>query len=235
MGSLAAALLIGRRKYFGPDIMTPHNLPLAVIGASLLWFGWFGFNAGGAYSAGGLTANTLLVTHAASAVSSLVWVFLAWRRSKKPSLVAGINGAIAGLAGVTAASGFISVQSSLVLGLIIGFASYFGIMLIKERLKIDDVLDVSSVHGVTGILGTLLVGIFATSIINPAGPNGMLYGNPSQLGIQAIGVAAAVALAFIGTVVIMKIIDATIGLRVKGIEEDVGLDIAEHAERAYVR
>jgi ammonium transporter, Amt family len=235
MGSLAAALLIGRRKYFGPDIMTPHNLPLAVIGASLLWFGWFGFNAGGAYSAGGLTANTLLATHAASAVSSLVWVFLAWRRSKKPSLVAGINGAIAGLAGVTAASGFISVQSSLVLGLIIGFASYFGIMLIKERLKIDDVLDVSSVHGVTGILGTLLVGIFATTIINPAGPNGMLYGNPSQLGIQAIGVAAAVALAFIGTVVIMKIIDATIGLRVKGIEEDVGLDIAEHAERAYVR
>jgi Amt family ammonium transporter len=108
-------------------------------------------------------------------------------------------------------------------------------MLIKERLKIDDVLDVSSVHGVTGILGTLLVGIFATSIINPAGPNGMLYGNPSQLGIQAIGVAAAVALAFIGTVVIMKIIDATIGLRVRGIEEDVGLDIAEHAERAYVR
>ena len=235
MGSLAAALIMGRRKYFGPDIMTPHNLPLAVVGASLLWFGWFGFNAGGAYSAGGLTANTLLVTHAASAVSSMVWVLFAWKRSKKPSLTAGINGAIAGLAGVTAASGYINIQSSLILGIIIGCVSYFGIMIIKERLKIDDVLDVSSVHGISGIMGTLSVGIFATSLINPSGPNGLLYGNPSQLGVQAIGVGTAIALAFIGTTVIMKIIDATIGLRVKGIQEDVGLDISEHAERAYVR
>lgn len=235
MGSLAAAFVMGRRRYFGPDIMTPHNIPIAVLGASLLWVGWFGFNAGGAYNAGGLTANTLLVTHTASATSSIVWVLLSWKRAGKPSITAGINGAIAGLAGVTAASGFISVQSSLVLGTIIGLASYSGIMLIKERLKIDDVLDVSSVHGVSGIVGTLAVGILATSLINPAGPNGLLFGNTEQIGLQAIGIVVCIILAFVGTLVIMKIIEYTIGLRVKGIEEDVGLDIAEHAERAYVR
>jgi ammonium transporter, Amt family len=235
MGSLAAALVMGRRRYFGPDIMSPHSVPLAVIGASLLWVGWFGFNAGGAYNAGGLTANTLLVTHSASAASSLVWVLAAWKRTGKPSITAGINGAIAGLAGVTAASGFISVQSALVLGTAIGFASYFGIMLIKERLKIDDVLDVSSVHGISGIVGTLAVGVIATSLINPAGPNGLLYGNQTQLGLQAIGVGVCIIFAFAGTFAIMKVIDKTMGLRVKGVEEDVGLDLAEHAERAYVR
>ncbi|MFL6366776.1 MAG: ammonium transporter, partial [Nitrososphaeraceae archaeon] len=145
-----------------------------------------------------------------------------------------INGAIAGLAGITPASGFIGVQNSLILGIAIGFASFYAIILLKERLKIDDALDVSSVHGVTGIIGTLAIGFIASTLINPAGPNGLLYGNPTQIGIQAIGVAASAALAFGGTMVIIKIIDATMGLRIREEQEDIGLDISQHAEKAYL-
>ena len=234
LGSLAAALVLGRRKNFGPDIMVPHNIPLAVIGASLLWIGWFGFNAGSALASGSLAANTLLVTHIASATSAMVWIGLSWKRSGKPSTTAVINGAIAGLAGVTPASGFISAQNSFLLGIVLGFASYYAILLLKEHLKIDDALDVSSVHGVTGIIGALAIGIIASTAINPAGPDGLAYGNPMQFAIQALGVAVAAVVGFVGTVVIMKVIDVTMGLKVKEEEEDIGLDITQHAERAYV-
>lgn len=234
LGSLAAALVLGRRKNFGPDIMVPHNIPLAVIGATLLWIGWFGFNAGSALASGSLAANTLLVTQIAASTSALVWIALSWKRSGKPSTTAAINGAIAGLAGVTPASGFISAQNSFFLGIVLGFASYYAILLFKEHWKIDDALDVSSVHGVTGMVGALAIGIIASTLINPAGPEGLLYGNPVQLAIQGLGIAVAAALGFGGTVVIMKMIDATIGLKVKEDEEDIGLDITQHAERAYV-
>ena len=234
LASIAAALILGRRRNFGPDIMVPHNIPLAVLGASLLWIGWFGFNAGSALAAGSLAANTLLVTQIASVTSAMVWLFLSWRRAGKPSTTAVINGAISGLAGVTPAAGFITAQSSFLLGIVLGFASYYGILLIKEHFKIDDALDVSSVHGITGIVGSIAIGLVATTIINPNGPNGLLYGNSIQLAIQALGVAVAAVLAFVGTVAIMKIIDATIGLKVKDEEEEIGLDITQHAERAYV-
>lgn len=234
MASLAAALVLGRRKNFGPDIMVPHNIPLAVIGAALLWIGWFGFNAGSALASGALAANTLLVTHIGSATSAMVWIFLSWKRSGKPSTTAVINGAIAGLAGVTPAAGFIDPQSSFFLGIALGFASYYGILLLKEHLKIDDALDVSSVHGITGIVGALAIGILATQVVNPAGPNGWLFGNPMQLAVQAMGVAVAGALGFGGTVAIMKVMEKTVGLKVKEEEEDIGLDITQHAERAYV-
>jgi ammonium transporter, Amt family len=234
LGSLAAALVLGRRKSFGPEIMVPHNIPLAVIGATLLWVGWFGFNAGSALASGSLAANTLLVTHIASATSAMVWIGLSWKRSGKPSTTAVINGAIAGLAGVTPASGFISAQNSFFLGIVLGFASYYAILLLKEHLKIDDALDVSSVHGVTGIVGALAIGLIASTAINPAGPDGAAYGNPMQFAIQAVGVAVAAVLGFGGTVIIMKIINATMGLKVKDEEEDIGLDITQHAERAYV-
>jgi Amt family ammonium transporter len=234
MASLAAALVLGRRKNFGPEVFRPHNIPLAAIGGSLLWIGWFGFNAGSALTSGSLAANTLLVTHAASAASSIVWIMLSWKRSGKPSAVGAINGAIAGLAGITPASGFIGVQSSLILGIVIGFASFYAIILLKECLKIDDALDVSSVHGVTGIIGTLSIGFIASTLINPAGPNGLLYGNPIQIGIQAIGVIASAALAFGGTMVIIKIIDVTMGLRIREEQEEIGLDISQHAEKAYL-
>ena len=234
LGSLAAALVLGRRKNFGPDIMVPHNIPLAVIGATLLWVGWFGFNAGSVLASGALAGNTLLVTHIASATSAMVWIALSWKRSGKPSTTAVINGAIAGLAGVTPASGFISPQNSFILGIVLGLASYYAILLLKEHWRIDDALDVSSVHGVTGIVGALAIGIIASTLINPAGPDGLLYGNPVQLAIQALGVAVAAALGFGGTVIIMKTIDRTIGLKVKEEEEDIGLDVTQHAERAYI-
>jgi ammonium transporter, Amt family len=234
LASIAAALVLGRRRNFGPDIMVPHNIPLAVMGASLLWIGWFGFNAGSALASGSLAANTLLVTHIGSATSAMVWLFLSWKRAGKPSTTAVINGAISGLAGVTPAAGFITAQSSFLLGIVLGFASYYGILLIKERLKIDDALDVSSVHGITGIVGSIAIGLIATTIINPAGPTGLLYGNSMQLAIQALGVAVAAVLAFVGTIIILKIIDKTIGLKVQSEEEDIGLDITQHAERAYV-
>ncbi len=234
LGSLAAALVLGKRKNFGPEIMVPHNIPLAVIGAALLWIGWFGFNAGSALASGSLAANTLLVTHIASATSAMVWIVLSWKRSGKPSTTAVINGAIAGLAGVTPAAGFIDAQSSFFLGIVLGLASYYAILLLKEHWHIDDALDVSSVHGITGIVGSLAIGILATQIVNPAGPNGLLYGNPMQFAIQALGVGVAAILGFGGTVIIMKVIDKTIGLKVKEEEEDIGLDITQHAERAYV-
>lgn len=233
MASLASALVLGRRKGFGPEIMVPHNLPLAAIGATLLWLGWFGFNAGSALASGSLAASALLATQIGASTCALVWVILAWARTGKPTVSAVINGAISGLAGITPAAGFITGQSAFFLGIVLGFASYFGIVLLKERLKIDDVLDVSSVHGITGITGTLWIGLFATQAINPAGPNGLFYGDPMQLPIQAFGVAVAAVMAFVGTVIILKIIQYTVGLRVKEEEEDIGLDVSYHSEVAY--
>ena len=234
MAALAAALVLGRRRNYGPAIMIPHSIPLAVLGSSLLWLGWFGFNAGSALSAsGGVAGNTVIVTHMASSVSALIWAGLSWIRTGKPSVVATINGAIAGLAGITPASGFVSVEHAFVIGIAIGVISYSGVVLFKEKLKIDDALDVSSVHGVAGIVGALAIGIFASTAINPGGVDGLLFGNPDQLWIQAIGVAVAAVMGFGGTWIILQIIKHLIGIRVSAEVEDVGLDISEHAESAY--
>ena len=233
MGALAAAIVLGRRRFFGPAIEIPHSIPLAVVGSSLLWLGWFGFNAGSALASGSLAGNTVIVTHMASSVSALIWVGLSWMRTGKPSVVAAVNGAIAGLAGITPASGFVSVEHSFVIGIAIGIASYSTIIIFKEKLKIDDALDVSSAHGTAGIIGALAIGIFASSAVNPAGPDGLLYGNPNQLLIQGIGVGVAGALGFGGTFLIMKVLDFLVGVRVSPEVEDAGLDISEHAERAY--
>ncbi len=233
MGALAAALVLGRRKHFGPSIMVPHNIPLAVLGSSLLWLGWFGFNAGSALASGGVAGNTVIVTHLASSVSAIIWVGLSWMRTGKPSIVAAINGAIAGLAGITPASGYVSVEHAFVIAIVIGIASYSGVILFKEKLKIDDALDVSSVHGVAGIIGALAIGIFASSLINPSGPDGFLFGNPEQFLIQAAGVAVAGTLGFGGTWIIMQVIKHLIGIRVTPEAEEAGLDISEHAESAY--
>ena len=233
MGALAAALVLGRRLNYGPAIMVPHSIPLAVLGSALLWLGWFGFNAGSALASGGVAGNTVINTHMASSVSALIWVGLSWLRTGKPSIIAAINGAIAGLAGITPASGYVSVEHAFLIGIAVGIASYLGVIFLKDRLKIDDALDVSSVHGIAGIIGSLAIGIFAASIINPIGPNGLLYGNPSQLLIQAIGVGVAGVMGFFGTYAILKVIDVLIGIRVSAKVEQEGLDIAEHAERAY--
>jgi Amt family ammonium transporter len=158
---------------------------------------------------------------------------LSWKRSGKPSIAAVINGAIAGLAGITPTAGYITGESAFVLGIILGFGSYYGIVLFKEKLKIDDALDVSSVHGVTGILGALTIGVAASPLIMEGGPVGWLYGNPAQLGIQAFGIAVAAVFAFVVSIAIFKIIDKTIGLKVSDEEEEAGLDITQHAEKSF--
>jgi Amt family ammonium transporter len=233
MASIAAGLVFGRRKNYGPQIMVPHNLPLAVIGATMLWLGWFGFNAGSALAANGVAGNALLTSQIGCATSVLVWLFLSWKRSGKPSVAAVINGAISGLAGITPAAGYISGESAFVLGIILGFGSYYGIVLLKEKLRIDDALDVGSVHGITGILGALAIGVAASPLIMEGGPVGWLHGNPAQLGIQAFGVAVAAVFAFVVSVAIFKIIDKTIGLKSSEEEEEAGLDITQHAEKAF--
>ena len=233
MGALAAALVLGRRLNYGPSIMVPHSIPIAVLGSSLLWLGWFGFNAGSAYSAGALSGITIINTQVASAVAALIWVGLSWMRTGKPSVIAAINGAIAGLAGITPASGFVSVEHAFVIGMAVGIVSYLGVIFFKEKLKIDDALDVSSVHGVAGIIGAISIGFFASTVINPAGVNGLLFGHPQQLAIQAAGVAIAGIMGFGGTWTILKVIKALVGIRVSPKVEEAGLDIEEHAERAY--
>ena len=233
MAAIAAGLVFGRRKNYGPQIMVPHNLPLAVIGATMLWLGWFGFNAGSALAANGVAGNALLTSQIGSATCTLVWLFLSWKRSGKPSIAAVINGAISGLAGITPTAGYITGESAFVLGIILGFGSYYGIVLLKEKLRIDDALDVGSVHGITGILGALAIGVAASPLVMPNGPVGWLYGNPAQLGIQAFGIAVAAAFAFAVSIAIFKIIDKTIGLKVSDEEEEAGLDITQHAEKAF--
>ena len=233
MAALAAALVLGKRRGFGAAINIPHSIPLAVLGSSLLWLGWFGFNAGSALASGGVAGNTVIVTHLASSVSALIWAGLSWMRTGKPSIVATINGAIAGLAGITPASGYVSVEHAFVLAIAIGVLSYGGVVLIRDKLKIDDALDVSSVHGIAGIVGALGIGIFASTLINPSGVDGLLYGNYDQIWIQAVGIAVAAAMGFGGTWVLLQLIKHLIGIRVEPEEEDIGLDISEHAEQAY--
>jgi Amt family ammonium transporter len=233
VAGIAAALVLGKRLGFGPGIMVPHNIPLAVLGSSLIWLGWFGFNAGSAYSAGSLSGVTIVNTQMASAVSALIWVTIFWIRTRKSSVIAAINGAVAGLAGITAASGYVSVEYAVVIGIIVGFASSLMVPVFKEKLKIDDALDIGAVHGVSGIIGSLLVGVFANDAVNHLGVNGWLFGNPGQLGAQALGVGIAVLMGFGGTWVILKIIKALIPIRVSPEVEEAGLDIEEHAERAY--
>ncbi|HEY5737251.1 MAG TPA: ammonium transporter [Nitrososphaeraceae archaeon] len=233
MAAIAAGLVFGRRKNYGPQIMVPHNLPLAVIGATMLWLGWFGFNAGSALAANGVAGNALLTSQIGSATCTLVWLFLSWKRSGKPSIAAVINGAISGLAGITPTAGYITGEAAFVLGIILGLGSYYGIVLLKEKLRIDDALDVGSVHGITGMLGALTIGVAASPLVMPNGPVGWLYGNPAQLGIQAFGIAVAAAFAFVVSLAIFKIIDKTIGLKVSDEEEEAGLDITQHAEKAF--
>jgi Amt family ammonium transporter len=235
MSSLAAALVLKKRKNFGTSLLLPHNIPLAVIGGALLWLGWFGFNAGSGFISGALASNVLLVTHIGSAMGATAWVLLSWIRSGRPSLIAALNGMLVGLVAVTPSAAYINAQNAFFLGIVAGVISYFAMIFFKDKLKIDDALDVGAVHGATGITGSLAVGLIASAALFPAVPNGLLNGGGwGLLQAQAIGVGVAILLGFGGTIVISKVIDKTIGLRVKEIEEDIGLDITQHAEKAYL-
>ncbi len=231
--ALAAAICVGRRKEFGVSAMGPHNLPMTVLGAGILWFGWFGFNAGSALAANGLAANAFVVTHLAAAAGTVAWVVVEWWHHGKPTTLGAASGCVAGLVAITPASGFVGPMPAIVIGLLAGGVCYCGVLL-KWKLRYDDALDVVGVHGVGGTLGALLTGVFAAKAINDTGANGLLLGNPAQLGIQAIAVVATIVYSFGISFVILKIVDATMGLRVSDEDEQIGLDVTEHGEAGYL-
>ncbi len=230
-GVSAAALvtLLGARKGLGKEPMEPNNVPMVMLGAALLWFGWFGFNAGSALGANGAAANAFVTTNTAAATAAFVWILLSWR-NRKPTLMGAVTGAVAGLVAITPAAGFVSPMAAIAIGAVAAGVCYWA-MNFKAKRGFDDSLDVMSVHGVGGIWGALATGIFATAAVG--GFDGALSGNIEQLGIQAIAVVAVMAYSFIGTWIIGKLLDKTMGLRVKEIEEVVGLDLSQHGERAY--
>jgi Amt family ammonium transporter len=232
VSALVAALVLGRRVGYGRDALEPHDATMTVLGASLLWFGWFGFNAGSAITAGGLAANAFVVTNTAAAMAALTWMTVSWLHKGAPSVLGAAAGAVAGLVAITPASGYVDVSASILIGLGAGVFCYTAIQLTK-RLKVDDALDVFGVHGVGGAWGAIATGIFATVAVNGAAKDGLLAGNPGQLGIQAIAVGASIVYSAVMTFVILKLIDVFVGLRVPESEEVLGLDASQHREAAY--
>jgi Amt family ammonium transporter len=232
ISALAAAVIIGKRRGYGSVAFIPHNLPMTITGAALLWFGWFGFNAGSALAANGLAANAFAVTHVASAAAALSWIIMEWMHRGKPTTLGAASGAVAGLVAITPASGFVGPVSALIIGAMAGIICYGGILL-KSKLGYDDSLDVVGIHGLGGTWGALATGLFASTVINPGGADGLFFGNPGQLWIQFISVAATWIFAFVMTVIILKVVDSIVGLRVTEEEEERGLDISQHNETGY--
>lgn len=232
VSALVCALVLGKRLGFGQEPMQPHNAAYTLLGTGLLWFGWFGFNAGSSLAANGLAASAFVTTNTAAAAGMLAWLAASWIRHKRPSVIGASAGAIAGLVGITPAAGFVTPMAAVIIGLVTGFVCFFAVEYVV-RGRVDDALDVFGVHGVGGIVGALLTGVFATTTVNPAGFDGLLYGNPGQLATQAIAVLAVAAYAATVTFVLLKIIDKTIGIRVTEAEEQEGLDASQHGEVAY--
>jgi Amt family ammonium transporter len=233
IAALAAALVIGRRKDYGNGSLVPHNLPLTVLGAALLWFGWFGFNAGSALAANGLAANAFVVTNTAAAMAALSWSAAEALHRGKPTTLGAASGCVAGLVAITPGSGFVGPMASVVIGLIAGVACYGGVLL-KSRFGYDDALDVVGIHGVGGTVGALLTGVFASKAINPGGSNGLLFGGGAAvLGIQAVAVIATIVYSFTVSLILLKLVDAVVGLRVSDEEEETGLDLSQHSEVGY--
>ncbi len=230
--ALIAAIMIGKRKGYGSTAYLPHNLPMTITGAALLWFGWFGFNAGSALAANGLAANAFVVTHISSAVAALTWVLAEWMHSGKPTTLGAASGAVAGLVAITPACGYVSPVSAIIIGGIAGVLCFGGIML-KGKLGYDDSLDVVGIHGIGGIWGALATGLFASVAINPDGANGLFFGNPGQLWIQFVSVIATMAFSFVMTFIILKVVDLIVGLRVSEEDEERGIDISMHNETGY--
>jgi len=230
VSALAAAIVIGKRKNLGSDTMEPHDIRMMVLGASLLWFGWFGFNAGSALSSGALATTAFVVTQVSAAAAALTWMIMSWLKTGKPSMIGAATGGIAGLVAITPASGFVDPVSAIAIGVGVGVVSFLA-MGLKTRVGFDDALDVWACHGVGGIWGALATGLFAQIAINSAGANGLLFGNPTLLGVQVLAVTVTAAYAFTVTFVLLKVLDKVMGLRVTDDEEEIGLDISQHGER----
>jgi Amt family ammonium transporter len=233
MAALASALVLGKRQGFPVRISPPHNLPTAALGATLLWFGWFGFNAGSALKSGSLATGAFVTTHLAAAAAGLAWSLLDWIRHGKPTTLGMITGAVAGLVAITPASGFVLPMGAIAIGLSAGFICWLSVTYMKNRFGYDDSLDAFGVHGIGGIFGALATGIFATVAANPDGANGLLHGNPMQLWVQTKAVGVTMVYSFVVSFVLLKIVDLVWRLRVDEHEERVGLDLTQHKEAAY--
>jgi ammonium transporter, Amt family len=239
VSALVCALYLGKRVGYPQEAMKPHSMVLSVIGACLLWVGWFGFNAGSAVSASGLASGAFVATHFAAASAALGWMAAEWLKSGKPSMLGGISGAVAGLVAITPASGFVKPMPALVIGLLAGVVCFLMVTSVKHVFGYDDTLDAFGVHAAGGTLGALLTGVFATNLINNAPidgkviPLGLVDGNPGQILNQGIGVLIAIALATVGTFVILKVCDVLIGVRVDHDAEEQGLDLSQHGEEGY--
>lgn len=231
VSALAVALVIGQRKDYGKTPLDPANIPLTVLGAFLLWFGWFGFNGGSALSAGPLAASAILATNTAGAAAGLTWMLISWVH-KRPSVLGLATGSIVGLAAVTPASGYVGPLSAMIIGIVAAFLSYY-MIIFRMKIKFDESLDVFACHGVGGIWGVLATGLFAQKALNPAGANGLFFGNPGQFGVQALTVVVVAVFSFVLSFIMAKVIDAMFGLRVTANEENVGLDISQHGESTY--
>jgi ammonium transporter, Amt family len=232
VAALAAALMVGPRRNYGREPMAPHNLTMTVTGAGLLWVGWFGFNAGSSLAADGLAVSAFVATHLGASAATLTWVAAEWWIAGKPTVLGAASGAVAGLVAITPASGYVGPGGAIVIGGVAGVLCYSAVRM-KSRFGYDDALDVVGVHAVGGIWGALATGLFASVLVNAAGANGLFYGNPRQLIIQATAVGATMAFSFIGSAILLKVTDALVGLRVDKESEQVGLDLSEHEEAAY--
>jgi Amt family ammonium transporter len=226
--ALAATVVLGKRRGYGRAPFIPHNLPMTVTGAAILWFGWFGFNAGSALAADGFAANAFVTTHLAAATAAMGWIFMEWRHSGKPTTLGAASGAVAGLVAITPAAGFVTPMPAILIGLGGGVFCFLGVLM-KNKFGYDDSLDVVGVHGVGGTWGAIATGLFAS--INKA--SGLFYGNPSQLWIQLVSVAATWAFCFVVSLILFKLVDATVGLRASEEEEVRGLDLSQHNETGY--
>jgi Amt family ammonium transporter len=232
VSALVCALVLGKRLGYGKEPMAPHNATLTILGTALLWFGWFGFNAGSSLGANGLGASAFVATHVAAAMAALTWMTASWIRHKQPSVLGASAGAVAGLVGITPAAGFVTPGAALIIGFLAGLGCFLAVEMVV-RGRVDDALDVFGVHGVGGIIGALATGLFATKTVNEFGADGLFYGNPGLLVNQIIAIVVVVAYSAGVTFILLKVIDATVGIRVSSDEELAGLDASQHGEVAY--
>ena len=233
ISALVLALLLGKRIGYNHKPIRPHNLPFTVLGAALLWFGWFGFNAGSALAADGLAGNAFITTHIATAAAGLTWALVEWWHNGTPTILGAATGAVAGLVAITPACGFVNPMNAVFIGMIVAMVCYTAVAIIKGKLGYDDSLDAFGVHGVGGAVGTIATGLFAEKAVNAAGANGLFFGNAHQLFIQFLSLLVAVAFAAFMTFIIYKIVDAVLGMRVEEKNEIVGLDLTQQSEAAY--
>lgn len=231
--ALVAAIVIGKRIGYMKEPMPPHNMTLVVIGASLLWFGWFGFNAGSALSSGGLATSAFVVTHIAAAAAVLTWTFVEWAHHGKPTILGAASGAVAGLVAITPASGFVGPISAILIGIGAGVICFYAVVVLKNKLGYDDSLDAFGVHGVGGTWGAIATGLFASKSVNPAGADGLFFGNPHQLWIQVIATVVSLVFALVVSFILLKVVDLIVGLRVTDEDEIMGLDLTQHNETGY--